>query len=202
VLIMNRLAATTILASCLIVLGGCGVKPTVQKTVPPGTALEVELLDGLSSASNTQGDAVSARVAQDVTVSGKVVIPAGSTVSGTITEARGLKAIGGRALLSVRFDSVDLPTGEAPIQAAFSRQGKSETKKDAATIGGAAAGGALLGRMLDHNHPGNGTVTGLIVGGAAGTAIAAGTKGEEVVLPAGTRLAVHLLFPVTVKVEA
>jgi hypothetical protein len=201
VLIMNRLAATTILASCLIVLGGCGVKPTVEKTVPPGTALEVELLDGLSSASNTQGDAVSARVAQDVTVSGKVVIPAGSTVSGTITEARGLKAIGGRALLSVRFDSVDLPTGEAPIQASFSRQGKSETKKDAATIGG-AAGGALLGRLLDHNHPGNGTVTGLIVGGAAGTAIAAGTKGEEIVLPAGTRLAVHLLSPVTVKVEA
>jgi len=202
VLIMNRLAVTTILASCLIVLGGCGVKPTVEKTVPPGTALEVELLDGLSSASNSQGDAVSARVAQDIAVGGKVVIPAGSTVSGRITEARGLKAIGGRALLSVRFDPVDLPTGEAPIQASFSRQGKSETKKDAATIGGAAAGGALLGRMLDRNHPGNGTVTGLIVGGAAGTAIAAGTKGEEVVLPAGTRLAVHLLSPVTVKVEA
>ena len=97
---MFRLLATTILASCLTVLGGCAAKATVEKTVPPGTALEVELLDGLSSASNSQGDAVSARVAQDVAVGGKVVIPAGSTVTGTITEARGLKAIGGRALAS------------------------------------------------------------------------------------------------------
>src|SRR5262245_49412933 len=137
VLTMLRPKTATILASCLMVLGGCSLKPTVEKTVPGGTSLQVELLDDLSSANNSQGDAVSARVAQDVTVGGKVVIPAGSTVSGTVTEARGLKAIGGRALLSVRFDSVDLPTGSAPIQASFSRQGKSETKKDAATIGGA-----------------------------------------------------------------
>jgi polygalacturonase len=175
---MFKRAIAVCLASCLVLSIGCAAKALKDETVPSGTKLEVELLDGVSSADSSTGDAVNARVAQDIVVGGKVVIPAGTTVSGRVTEAHGLKAIGGRARLRLEFETVDLATGEAPIRAAFYRQGKSETKKDAATIGGA------------------------IVGGAAGTAIAAGTKGEEIVLPAGTRLAVHLQSPVTVKVEA
>src|SRR5262245_25307509 len=190
------------LASCLVFGIGCAAKALKDETVPSGTRLEVELLDGVSSAENTAGDAIMARVAQDVVVGGKVVIPAGTSVAGTVTEARGLKKIGGRALLRIEFETVDLATGEAPIRAAFYRQGKSETKKDAATIGGATVGGALRGRIPANDHEARGTAIGAIVGGAAGTAIAAGTKGEEIVLPAGTHLAVHLQSPVTVKVEA
>lgn len=192
----------TALASCLIVTCGCAAKAMKEEQVPPGTKLEVELLDSVSSADSSVGDAVLARVASDVVVGGKVVITAGSTVSGSVTQARGLKAIGGRALLRVEFDSIDLPSGETPIRAAFFRQGKSETKKDAATIAGATAGGALLGRVLSDKHEARGTAMGAVIGGAAGTAIAAGTKGEEIVLPSGTRLALHLQGPVTVKIEA
>jgi hypothetical protein len=175
----------------------------MQETqVPSGTKLELELLDSVSSADSNVGDAVQARVASDVVVGGKVLITAGSPVSGTVTEARGLKKIGGRALLRLEFDSIDLPTGETPIRAAFFRQGKSETKKDAATIAGATAGGAILGRVLNDDNEARGTAIGAIVGGAAGTAIAAGTKGEEIVLPTGTHLALHLQAPVIVKIEA
>lgn len=181
---------------------GCGMRPTVEKTLPSGTALQVEMLDTVSSASSDAGDAIAARVVEDVVVGETVVIPAGSTVSGQVVEARGLRKIGGRALLRVVFDSVDLPAGDAPIHASWGREGKSETKKDVATIGGATAGGALLGRVLNKDNEARGTAVGAIVGGAAGTAIAAGTKGEEVVLASGTQLKLRLDSPVTVKVEA
>lgn len=199
---MRSILTATNLAVLLAVSVACGSRPTIERTVPPGTALHVEMLDTVSSADNAAGDAVTARVTEDVVVDRKVVIPAGSTVSGEVVEARGLKAIGGRALLRVSFDSVDLAAGEAPIRASWGREGKSETKKDAATIGGATAGGAILGRILSRDHEARGTVAGAIVGGAAGTAIAAGTKGEEIVLAAGAQLTLRLDAPVTVKVEA
>jgi len=42
-----------------------------------------------------------------------------------------------------------------------------------------------------------------IIGGlAAGTAIAAGTKGQEIVLPSGSQLVVRLQAPTTIKVPA
>ena len=197
----TTLFATTVAAATALFYG-CAAAPMVEKTVPSGTTMSVELLDSVSSASSSPGDAVEGRVNEDVVLDGKVIIPAGSTVSGKVTEARGLKAIGGKALLRVEFNSVDLPSGETPIRAAFYREGKSETKKDAATIGGAAAGGAILGRIFSRDHEAKGTAVGALVGGAAGTAIAAGTKGEEITLPSGTRLALHLQSPVTVKVAA
>jgi hypothetical protein len=200
--LMRIFASIIVVAGCLAAVAGCHTTATIEKTVPSGTSLVLELVNGVSSAGNTAGDAVSARVAQDIVVAGKVVIPQGSTVSGKVTQARGLKKIGGRALLGVEFHTVDLPTGSTSIRAAFFREGKSETKKDAATIAGATAGGAILGRVLSKDHEARGTAIGAIVGGGAGTAIAAGTHGEEIVLPAGTRLSLHLQGPTTVKVEA
>ena len=199
---MNRLILVTLLATSVAFSSGCLTKPTVEKTVPSGTVLKLEMVDSVSSADSTPGDTFEARVAEDVVVDGKVAIPASSTVSGRIVTARGLKAIGGRALLSLEFNSVETPSGEVPIQATWSREGKSETKKDAAIIGGSAAGGALLGRVMDKSHEAKGTLVGGLIGGAAGTAIAAGTKGEEIQLPSGTQLTVHLQSPVTTKIEA
>src|SRR5262245_13027008 len=129
------------LAMALALVAGCdAVKPTVQKTVPPGTLLQLELVDSVSSQGSAPGDSVQARVVDDIRVDGQVVIPANSQVSGRVVSARGLKKIGGRALLSLEFTSVETASGEAPIRAAWSRLGKSETKKDVAIIGGSTAG--------------------------------------------------------------
>jgi hypothetical protein len=199
---MRRIPSALSLGIGLTLAVACGQKPTIEKTLPTGTPLAVELLDTVSSASSSAGDAVAARVTEDVVVDHQVIIPAGATVNGQVVEARGLKKIGGRALLRVVFESVDLPGDDAAIHASWAREGKSETKKDVATIGGATAGGALLGRVLSDNHKGRGTTIGALVGGAAGTAIAAGTHGEEIVLVTGTRLNLRLDRSVSVKVEA
>jgi hypothetical protein len=86
-----------------------------------------------------------------------------------------------------------LPSGEtAPLAASFLREGRNETGRDAATIGGAAAGGAILGRILDRDSKKRATVIGAILGAAAGTVIAAKTPGQEVEIPAGTVVAIEL----------
>lgn len=170
-------------------------------TVAAGTRLPVEFLDGVSSRSSQAGDSFRARVTEDIAVGEVVVIPAGSIVKGSVTEAVPLKKIGGSARLALEFNRLELPSGEAvPIAAAFSRAGKSETAKDAGTIAGATAGGALLGRLLSKKDKDKGTVIGAVVGGAAGTAVAAKTKGEEVEIPAGTALDIELSEPAKITV--
>jgi len=172
----------------------------IVKTLPAGTTLDLIFLDGVSSQTSQAGDPFRARVARDVTHDGLVVIPAGSVVAGSVAEAVPLKKIGGTAKLALTFSAIELTSGSSvDIEATLAEQGKSETKKDAATIGGAAAGGALLGRLVGHGS--KGALIGAVVGGAAGTAVAAKTKGEQVEIPVGTERAIQLNRPVDVTVR-
>jgi hypothetical protein len=160
--------------------------------VPAGTVMEVELLEGLSSQTSEAGDIFRARVASNVASDGAVGIPAGSEILGVVTEAVPLGKVGGRARLGLKFTDLVLPNGRTvPIDASLVQQGSNETRKDAATIGGAAAGGAILGRVLSKKDRGRGAVIGAIIGAAAG-AVLASRNGEEVVIPEGTRLDLKL----------
>jgi hypothetical protein len=162
-------------------------------TVPAGTALEVALLDGLSSATASPGMPFEARVGSDVYSGGRLVIPAGARVSGTVTEAVGLRRIGGRAKLGLDFDRVELASGRsAAMNGSFVQLGRRETARDAATIGGSAAAGAILGNQVNGRHRDEARVLGALLGAGVGTAIAHRTNGGEVVLPAGTAITVTL----------
>lgn len=155
-------------------------------TVEAGTVFAVEFLETLSSASSRPGETFRARVTSDLRRDGRVVIPAGSEVVGEVTEAVPLRKVGGRAKLAVRFTDLVLPSGTSvPIEASFVGQGKSETGRDAATIGGAAAGGAVLGRVLNKGDRSKGAVIGAILGAVIGTAVASRTPGEEVTIDDG-----------------
>jgi hypothetical protein len=171
----------------------------IVKTLTAGTDLDVELVDGVSSKTSHVGDAVRARVTQAIVIDGLTVVPAGTSIEGTVTEAIPLKKIGGAASLGLRFDTLELGGGaRTGIAASLHQQGKSESGRDAGTIAGATAGGALLGRLLSKDDKTKGTLIGAVVGAAAGTGIAAATKGLEVELPAGTPLALHLEQPVDI----
>lgn len=172
-------------------------------TVPAGTQMRVEFLESLSSQTSEPGDIFRARVASDVTDDGgEVVIPAGSEVVGVVGEAVPLRKVGGQAKLTLRFTDLVLPSGNTvPIHASFVGEGRSETRKDAATIGGAAAGGAILGRVLSKGNRSRGAVIGAIIGAAAGTAIASRTPGEEVTIDRGTAVDLKLDDAVDVRVR-
>jgi hypothetical protein len=165
--------------------------------------MRVEFLKSLSSQTSEPGDIFRARVAADVTdEGGEVVIPAGSEVVGVVGEAVPLRKVGGQAKLTLRFTDLVLPSGgTVPIHASFVGEGRSETRKDAATIGGAAAGGAILGRVLSKGNRSRGAVIGAIIGAAAGTAIASRTPGEEVTIDRGTAVDLKLDDAVEVRIR-
>jgi hypothetical protein len=174
--------------------------PEMQRAmvVPAGTRLELEVLDALSSKTSAVGQSVRARVANAVSVGGEKVIPAGSMLSGTVEEANPADRFGGISSLALRFDSVERPDGSTlPVQVSFRTEVRGEKKKDTATIAGATAGGAILGRILKEDDRSEGTKNGAMIGAAVGTVVAASTKGNEVDMPAGTLIEAQLDAPAT-----
>ena len=71
-------------------------------------------------------------------------------------------------------------------------------KKDALTIGLPAAGGAVVGALVDGKK---GAGIGAAVGGGAGTAVVLSTRGKDVRIGQGATLAVRLREPLTVRVD-
>jgi hypothetical protein len=171
-------------------------------TVPAGTQLDVEFTERLASNTSAPGETFRVRVTRDVMEDGEVAIPAGSEILGEVMEAVPLGKVGGQAKLELKFTDLVLPSGSSvPIDASFVQQGRKETGKDAATIGGGAAAGAILGRILNKGNRSRGAVIGAVIGAAAGTVIAARTPGEEVIIPAGSVVALKLDDSVRVKVR-
>ena len=163
--------------------------------VPTGTVLMVGFQEPLSSATSRAGDRFTAEVVEPVRLNGRVAIPAGSIIAGRVLSAKPAARLGnGRAQLNLEFTSLRLAGGrESPISASFHEQGAGQTRKDGVTIGAAAAGGAVLGRVLGNDR--KDTVLGALVGGAIGTGIAARTRGQQVTLPEGIAVEIELDRP-------
>jgi hypothetical protein len=159
-------------------------------TVPEGVTLPLVLETAISSATSRSGDLVVARVAEDVRVGEKVVVPAGSEVRGRVTAAVPSGRVKTRARLAFDFDTLLLDgkehaigTGPVDITAGDTH------KKDAATIGIGAGAGAIIGAIA---NGGKGAAIGTLIGGTAGTGVVLTNTGKEVALGTGTRVTVRL----------
>lgn len=171
-------------------------------TVPALTNLAVDLNDDLSSETSQAGDFVTATLVQDVIVDDLVALAAGSEIQGVITQVVPTRKFGGQAQLQLSFDRLITPAGDAlPIVAVLELVGQRQKKKDAATIGGSAAGGAVLGRILNDKNRDQGTAMGAVVGAAIGAIVAANNKVDPVELPAGTPLVLTLDTPLTIELD-
>lgn len=159
-------------------------------TVPEGTLLALVLETGISSATSRSGDRVVARLAEDVRVGEKVVVPAGSEVRGLVTAAVPSGRVKGDARLAFDFDTLVLAgtehvIGTRPVDITAPNR----HKKDAATIGIGAGGGGILGGLLGGKK---GAGIEVLLGGATGTGVVLTTKGQEVELGAGTSVTIKL----------
>jgi hypothetical protein len=176
--------------------------PIVHLTVPAGTEIHLALNAPIGSSSSQAGDAFTANVAEPVVSGERVVIPAGSTLKGHVAQAvpakKGLSDKSGS--LSLAFDRVITPSGlSAPVSATFTSVGRKSTGKTAGIIGGSAAGGALLGKMFGGKT--KDAAVGSLAGAALGTGIAAGTKGQDVDLAAGSTLTIKLDQPLSIEAK-
>jgi hypothetical protein len=168
-------------------------------TIPASTPIVLSIVQPVSSQTAQIGDEVVAELSESIVVGGAVVASAGTRVTGRVSEAQALRKVGGKAILALAFDRLETGDGGAEIVAAFRREGKSETGKDAATIAAGAAIGTILGNQAKSND--RGKVIGAVVGAAAGTAVAAKTPGETIDLVAGARLELTLRTDVEVVVD-
>jgi hypothetical protein len=132
-------------------------------TVPEGAVFTVRLNETVSSKKNNSGDKFTATVVEPVEVDGKVAIPKGSTVTGTVTDAKALGKIKGGAVLRLLLDSVTVGDSKYDIETtAVARSLKGKGKRTAEFTGGGAGGGALIGALAGG---GKGALIGGLLGG-------------------------------------
>jgi type IV secretory pathway VirB10-like protein len=177
------------------------VEPQFEEvTVPASAVIGLQIETPLSSERAQLEDRVSARVTRDVMSRGRVAIPAGSRVLGSVTLVEKGGKVKERARLGVRFHTLVLADGsELPVRTeAIFREGASPAADSSRKIGGAAVGGAVLGAILGG---GKGAVIGGATGAAGGTAVVMAGDRHAATLPNGTIVTVRLTSPVDVQVE-
>lgn len=177
------------------------VEKILMVDLPASTELLIELTQVVSSETNAVGDPVSAIVTEGVFAEGLLVIPSGSRLDGSVSHiSQPRKKVGGKAELDISFDRLELPSGDSIAIAASLTDVAKQGGKDAATIGGAAAGGAILGRILKDEDRDKGTVVGAVLGAAIGTAIAAKNKVKPVILEPGLTTVAVMQSPTRIAV--
>ncbi len=167
--------------------------------VPGGTKLKIILETPIDEVTSMVDDEISARTAKNVEVDGKVVIPAGSTVVGKISEINLAKRLHKAGSVRIEFKNLTMPDGrQVPILASVLThsgliKGK-YTKKTAlistATIVGPAAAGFGAGLAGEGSLVGAGI--GALVGTLAGVGLFTFQRGNMVDLKSGDELSIEL----------
>lgn len=175
--------------------------PPPPIVVPAGTTLSVTLGTGLSSKESQTGQGFTGTLANSVAVGGVRVIPAGSPVSGTVTDAKSAGKFKGAATLGITLQSITVHGTSYPISTSvYSQETKGKGKRTAGMIGGGAGAGALIGGLAGG---GKGAAIGAVVGAGAGTA-GAGLTGNnrDIILAPETVVSFKLTTSITLPPHA
>ena len=76
-----------------------------------GTRIPLSMLNSVSTKHSAEGDRIYLETIFPIMANGRIVIPPGSYVAGTVTQVKRPGRIKGRGELYVRFDSLTLPNG-------------------------------------------------------------------------------------------
>ncbi len=175
--------------------------------VDSGTKVPLALINSISTKHSAEGDRVYLETVFPILVNGRIVIPPGSYVAGTVTQVKRPGRVKGRGELFLRFDSLTLPNGvtrdfrarigtmDGRANEEFDRaEGKikSEGNKggDARNVGEATAAGASIGVIAGGatGHYGMGAGIGAAAGAAAGLMGVLLTRGPDAVLAKGSTI--------------
>ncbi len=181
-------------------------------TVQPGTKVPLSMINSVSTKNAAAGDRIYLETVFPILVDGKVVIPPGSYVAGSVTEVKRPGRAKGRGELYVRFDSLTLPNGVTrdfrsrlggldgrASEELDKEEGKIRSEgtktEDIKTVGTTTAAGASVGAIA--TRTGMGAGIGAAAGAAAGLAAVLLTRGSEAVLAKGTTLEMVLDRPIS-----
>lgn len=168
--------------------------------LPAGTRIPLVTLRSVSTRNAAPGDQVYLQTLAPIAADRRIVIPAGSHVTGTITQVERPGKVKGKGQLFLRFDTILFPTG---VQLDLSgklgsldgnnpgtvnrEEGKVTSAggqgRDAMVAAGTTVGGTAMGNWI--GGTGSGAGIGAGAGAAAGLATILLTRGPDATLPAG-----------------
>jgi hypothetical protein len=165
-------------------------------TVPEGSILTVRTIDPIDSSVHRTGQTFKASLDAPIVVDDHVVAPKDLNVTLKLVNASTAGRMSGRSELTVSLESFVYQGKRYTVSSSdVQEKGGSRGKRSAAVIGGGAALGAIIGGIAGG---GKGAAIGAAAGGGGGVAVQALTKGEQVKIPAETRLDFTLHAPIDV----
>lgn len=183
--------------------------------VPKGSHVLLRMVNSINTRTASDGDQVYLRTASPIAADGRILIPEGSYVQGTVSLVKRSGKVSGRAQLGIRLETLTLANGTvyhiAPRMNSVDsgatgqkvdqkenivKQG-SDYGTDARRIAILAGTGASIGGLAAQSWSGAG------IGGAAGGAVVLATtlltRGHEVELRQGSTLDVVFDRPITLE---
>jgi hypothetical protein len=148
--------------------------PEREGELGEGTLLKTQIMQNLSTKTTLEGTRFSAQLTEAVERNGRVILPVGSLLEGTVTEVHGGRRITGAAALHLETRDITLPDGtHYVVHAQLIDTGKSEFKV------------TDEGTLKRRNHPketlavmslttGGAAVAGGMIGGGVGAVVGAG----------------------------
>jgi hypothetical protein len=190
----------------------CGAASAAE--IPKGTHVLLRMVNSINTRTAAEGDQVYLQTATPVAVDGKIVVPVGTYVQGTISHAKRSGMVAGRAELGIRLETLTLDGKSLKISPRLSSVDSNETGQkveqqeniikqgndygtDARRIAILAGSGAGIGGIADRSWSGAGIGAG--AGGAVGIATTLLTRGKEVELRQGSTLDVSFDRAITIE---
>ena len=188
---------------------------TSAAEIPQGAHVMLRMENSITTRTAKDGDYVYLRTGSPISVAGSIILPVGSYVQGVVTNAKRSGRVKGRAELSIRLETITLPSGSVykfspKLASVDSGSGDQKTVgrensvqegsthgQDAARIAILAGSGASIGAIVDQGARGAGIGAG--AGAAVGLATVLLTRGREVELRQGTPLDVTFDRPVALE---
>jgi hypothetical protein len=168
------------------------VAPAPPPALASGTTFTATANDTVSSRTTKSGASMLATVGTAVKdADGRVVIPAGSTVTIVLTQFKSAPTKGGKETFSAKLTAVEIDGTSYPATGTvdhmtYTLKGRGITAGTAGKVGGGAAAGAVLGGLIGGNT--KGAVIGGVVGAAGGAAVANETGDQDITILPGAEV--------------
>ena len=182
--------------------------------IDQGTKIPVSMINSISTKTAQDGEKVYLETVFPILSSGRVIIPPGSYVSGTVTNIKRPGRVKGRGQFYLRFDAITLPNGvtrdfRANVGSLDGRaseeldktegkiKGEGDKTGDALKVGEVTMIGTGIGSLAGQaaGSLAKGSLIGAGAGAAAGLAMILLTRGPDAVLAKGTTLEMVLERP-------
>ena len=174
-------------------------EPQQHLEIPSGTVVTIRMIDNIDSSRNRPGEEFAASLDSPIVLGDRVVASRGSDARVRLVNAASAGHISGESELQLELISVTINgTPYSTKSGYYEQHGASRGTRTAETVGGGAVLGALIGGLLGH---GKGAAIGSAVGAGTGTAVQVSTQGQQVKVPAETKLDFTLKEPVNIPMD-